>query len=181
MGLRPGRCYRSKKDRAYTRLAVTVHDKNYIGAAPGLRVGQFNMGNPTKEFTHIVDLVVDEDVQLRDNSLESARMTANKVLESNLGPTGYFFRIRVYPFHILRENPLAQGAGADRFSTGMAHSFGKTMGNAAQVERGQIIIEVGIDKEHIELAKKALTRAKTKLPCSCIIEIKENKITALAE
>ena len=38
MGLRPGRCYRSKKDRAYTRLAVTVHDKNYIGAAPGLRV-----------------------------------------------------------------------------------------------------------------------------------------------
>ena len=57
MGLRPGRCYRSKKDRAYTRLAVTVHDKNYIGAAPGLRVRQFNMGNSLREFSHILDLL----------------------------------------------------------------------------------------------------------------------------
>ena len=71
--------------------------------------------------------------------------------------------------------PGAVGAGADRFSTGMQKSFGKPIGNAAQVKKGQVIFEIGIDKANLELAKKALTRAKTKLPCSCIIEVKENK------
>ena len=37
-----------------------------------------------------------------------------------------------------------------------------------------------VDEANVELAKKALTRAKTKLPNSYIIEIKENKNTALA-
>ena len=37
------------------------------------------------------------------------------------------------------------------------------------------IFEIGIDKANVELAKKALTRAKTKIPCSCIIEVKGNK------
>jgi len=167
-------------ERPYTRISK-YKKLSYVKTSPHKNVVRFTMGDIKRKFPYTLNLISKSDLQIRDNSLESARMTANKVLESNLGPTGYFFRIRVYPFHILRENPLAQGAGADRFSTGMAHSFGKPMGNAAQVERGQIIIEVGIDKEHIELAKKALTRAKTKLPCSCIIEIKENKITALAE
>ena len=80
MGLRPGKCYTEKKDRAYTRLATKVHRRNYIGSAPGLRTRQWNMGNPGKNYDTIVDLVVDEGVQIRDNAIESARITINRFL-----------------------------------------------------------------------------------------------------
>ena len=84
-------------------------------------------------------------------------------------------RLKVYPHHILRENPLAAGAGADRFSTGMKASFGKPIGNAARVKKGQVLIELRVGKANIELARTALARATKKLPCSFKVEVVENK------
>src|SRR3989338_285696 len=111
MALRPGRCYSELKDRAYTRLAVKVHRKNYIGAAPGLKTRQFNMGNPQKEFSHILDLLVTDHVQIRDNAIESIRIAINRYLAKKISKDGFFMKIRVYPHIILRENKQAQGAG----------------------------------------------------------------------
>jgi len=164
MGLRPGHCYRSKKDRAYSRYAVTVHDRNYIGAVPGVKTRQFNMGNPVKQFTRIVDLVVDGHIQIRDNAIESTRIAVNRFLHKRLGKEGYFMRIRIYPFQILRENKQAQGAGADRVSQGMSLSFGGAIGRAARVRPGQKIISVLVDESGVETAKKGLMRANAKMP-----------------
>ncbi len=163
MGLRPGHCYSSKNKRAFTRYAVKVHRKSYVGAIPGLRTRQFNMGNGTKDFSHILDLKVEAHGQIRDNAMESIRMAINRVLNNNVGKDGYFIKIRVYPFQILRENKLAQGAGADRVSQGMSHAFGKNIGRAIRVRPGQKIISVLVDEEHIEFARTALGRAKSKL------------------
>jgi large subunit ribosomal protein L10e len=80
-----------------------------------------------------------------------------------------------YPHHILRENPLAAGAGADRFSTGMAHSFGKPISVAAQFKKGQPVFRLAINKEKLEVGRSALKRAQYKLPCDCLIEVFENK------
>ncbi len=171
MGLRPGRCYRSKSERAYSRVAVKVHRRNYIGAVPGLKTRQFNMGNPTKKFTNILDLVVDEAVQLRDNSIESARIAINRYLHNNLGKEGYFMRIRVYPFQILRENKQAQGAHADRIQTGMSKAFGKPIGRAVRVRPGQKIMSVLVDEPNIKIAKEALLRAKARLNCQLSVKI----------
>jgi large subunit ribosomal protein L10e len=115
------------------------------------------------------------DLQIRDAALESARQTSNRVLEGALGKTGYFFQMKCYPHHILRENPLASGAGADRLSTGMAHNYGKPIGIAAQVKKGQAIFTVKTHKEHITLARLAMKRASYKLPCSCSIIVEEVK------
>jgi len=49
----------------------------------------------------------------------------------------------------------------------MARSFGKVVGIAARVKKGQIIMEVDCDKQHIDFAKDALRRAKNKFPVSC--------------
>ncbi|MCX8158223.1 MAG: 50S ribosomal protein L16 [Candidatus Diapherotrites archaeon] len=171
MALRPGRCYRSKKDRPYTRLAVTVHSRNYIGAAPGLKIRQFNMGNPVKDFNKILDLVVQEDVQIRDNALESARMLINRYLVRKLGKDGFFAKLRIYPYHVLRENKQAQGAHADRIQKGMSHAFGKAIGRAARVRPGQKIISILVDEQNVEVAKEALRRAKSKLNCKIKIRV----------
>jgi large subunit ribosomal protein L10e len=73
-------------------------------------------------------------------------------------------RVRKFPHHILRENPLAAGAGADRMSTGMAHSFGKIIGIAAQVKTGDEIFTLKIKKENLPLARKAMKKISLKLP-----------------
>ncbi len=159
-------------ERPYTRISK-FKKKSYIKADPNPKIVMFGMGDPKKTFNYRLDLVSRDSMQVRDNALESARQTSNRLLEKLIGPGNFFFRIRIYPHHILRENPLAAGAGADRFSTGMSHSFGKPVGIAARIKKGQKLMSIDVDKAHIAVAKKALKRAYQKLPCSCIIEVKK--------
>lgn len=165
MGLRPGHCYDSTKDRPYTRHAIRVPRKDYIGAVPGVKTRQFNMGNGAKDYTHILDLVTGGESQIRDNAIESSRIIINRYLVNKLGKEGFFMKIRIYPHHILRENKQAQGAHADRIQKGMSHPFGKPIGRAARVKPGQVLISVLVDAPGIETAKKALLRAKARMNC----------------
>ena len=171
--LRKGIAYR-RIERPYTRISK-YREKSYIRANPQTKIIRFHMGEARKKFPFVVKLISKSELQIRDNALESARQAGNRLLETGIGLTNYHMKIMPYPFHVLRENPLAQGAGADRFSTGMQKAFGKPIGRAARIKKGQTLIEVDIDKANVELAKKALNVAKTKLPCSCTIQIFENK------
>lgn len=171
MGLRPGRCYTSLEQRPYTRVAIKVHEKNYVGAIPPLRIRQFNMGNPRKKYTHIIDLIVERGVQIRDNAFEAARICINRFLNNKIGKENYFMRIRVFPHQVLREHKQAQGAGADRVSQGMSHAFGKPIGRAVRVRKGQVVISVLTMEEHIPIVRKALLRAKDKFPCPISVKV----------
>src|SRR3989442_15465786 len=81
-----------------------------------------------------------ENVQIRHNALESARVSANKVLFDKYGETGYRLQLCVYPHIILRENKMIATAGADRLQEGMRRAFGKPTGRAARVHDGQSIL-----------------------------------------
>ena len=166
--------YRRLK-RPYTRTSK-FKAKAYIRMRPNVKVVRFDTGDASKRFNYTLNLLSKSDLQIRDNALESARQTSNKLLESYLGLNGYHMKVKVYPYHILREHALAAGAGADRFSSGMAHSFGKPIGVAARIKKGQTIFQVSVDKQNIGVAKQALERASKKLPCSCTIQIIENVI-----
>ncbi len=134
-----------------------------------MKVIKFDMGDPRKEYDTTIKLNACKAMNVRHNSLESARMTSNRLLEKTIGRGAYHLRIKVYPFHVLRENPLASGAGADRMSTGMKKSYGKSVGSAARVKEGQTLIELRIDTANLRLGKEALSRASKKMPCSCKI------------
>ncbi|MBS3102378.1 50S ribosomal protein L16 [Candidatus Woesearchaeota archaeon] len=162
-------------ERPYTRTSK-YKEKSYIRMNPNLKITKFETGSSKKKFQYILTLNSKIDLQIRDNALESARQTSNKLLETNLGLTGFHMKVKVYPYHVLREHALAAGAGADRFSSGMAHAFGKPMGNAARIKRGQTIFEISVDKANLDLAKRALEKAATKLPCTCSVLIAENKL-----
>jgi large subunit ribosomal protein L10e len=70
---------------------------------------------------------------------------------------------------------LASGAGADRLSTGMAHSFGKPIGIAAQVSKGQAVFSINTTKANTNLARAALKSASYKLPCGFSVVVREKK------
>lgn len=159
-------------ERPYTRVSK-YRKKAFIRGSPNIHIVKFDLGNASKDFKYRVNLVSKGDLNIRHNALESARLTSNKLLETKLGKNGYHMRVRVYPHHVLRENPLAAGAGADRMSTGMSHSFGKPIGAAARVFKGQAIISVRVDKQNLDTAKAALKRASYKVPCKCSIQVEE--------
>jgi len=165
--------YRSL-ERPYTRFSK-YKQLSYVRSRPACKVVRFDVGEVAGKFKFKLDLVSKSALQIRDNAIESARQTANRLLEKTLGKGGYRFMTRIYPHHVLRENPLASGAGADRLSTGMAHSFGKAIGVAAQVRVGQPLFTIHINKENITLARQALKRASYKIPCSCSIITVESK------
>lgn len=170
---------RLRKFVAYRRLErpntrVSKFKKHsFVKANPAHTIVRFDMGHQQKKFDYRLELVSKADLQIRHNAIESARQTSNRMLEKTLG-NEYTLKVMIYPHHILRENPLAAGAGADRFSTGMAHSFGKPISKAARVKTGQTMFRLDVNKINIETAKKALQRAQYKIPCGCLIEISKN-------
>lgn len=161
-------------ERPYTRTSK-FKAQSYIRTTPHPKIVRFDTGDLNRQFQYTLNLLSKSDLQIRDNSLESARQTSNKLLESYLGLNGFHMKVKVYPYHVLREHALAAGAGADRFSSGMAHSFGKPTGIAARVKKGQALFQVSVDKENLGVAKQALERASKKLPCSCTIQVIERK------
>ncbi len=171
--LRRFRSYRPV-ERPYTRISK-FKKKSFIRMSPPRKVTRYDMGDGAKEFSHTLDLVPKDTLQIRQEAIESARQTSIRLLEKRLAKNAFHFKIRKYPYHILREKSLAMGAGADRVSTGMQKPFGKPTGVAVQLKAGDRFFTVQVDKPALETAKLALERAGKKMPCSFSIIVSENK------
>lgn len=168
MGLRKGHCYTTVK-RAYTRRSK-YKNKAYIKAVPVNKVMKYIMGDLKKEFPVEIRLVTKKPIQIRHNALEAARVVVNRHLTDNLGNNFRLF-LRLYPHHVLRENKMLTGAGADRMQSGMQRAFGKPVGLAAQVRKGQVVFSAFVDRENVDSARAALAMAKPRLPGKFTIEI----------
>ncbi len=160
--LRKAIAYR-KLERPYTRKSK-YDKKQYVRGVPHIKLVRFEHGDKKREYECHIMLLSKDSLQIRQEALESMRMTANRVFEKFVGKNQFFYRLRVYPFHILRENPLAAGAGADRMSTGMQKPFGKPIGVAAQVHTGKILADAFVGKANEDKAKLALSKSSKKLP-----------------
>ena len=95
MARKPGRMYR------YPRGQVTTR-KEYLGGIPAIRIAQYDLGNKTQDFPLQLSLTSNEHCQIRHNALESARISANRVLEKQVGPTNFRLRIRAVSYTHLR-------------------------------------------------------------------------------
>ncbi len=160
-------------ERPYTRKSK-YKTQNFVRAFPNINIVRFEYGDKKKNYDVHLYLKSKEALQIRHQALEATRMTINRFLEKNIGKNQYFFRVRPYPHHVLRENPLASGAGADRMSTGMKKSFGKPIGAAARIREGQIILDVYAGKNHTDKIKTALKRCAKKLPGSYSIVVEHH-------
>jgi len=142
------------------------------------------MGNSKGEFDTVAQIVPQRRIMIRHNSLESARIIIQKKLEKQVGVANYFFKVNVYPHHIVRENAMATGAGADRVQNGMRKSFGKPLARAARVRDGQPIISVyynkGGDEKRAGIIKSTLKLGVSKLPGDLKVRVRPNARKAAA-
>ena len=162
MGIRPGRSVRDMKKVAWTRYSRSKPRKSYIKAMPHQTLQQFRMGINKEDYDVVFNLRAQGDIIIRDNTIESARQTANKLLEKSI-PSSYYFVVCIFPHHVLRENKMIAGAGADRLQKGMRQSFGRPTHKAARIYAGKSLFTLYTYKQHEPLIRTAFERAKRKL------------------
>jgi large subunit ribosomal protein L10e len=170
MAKKPARIYRTPKKRLYTR-------KEYMKGIPGSKITIFEMGELShpEKFDIELSLVAKEGGQIVHNALEAARIASNRYMMKKMARDAYNLKVRVFPHVVLRENKQASGAGADRVSDGMSRSFGKAVGVAACVKKGQKLISIKTSPGNFWVTKDALRRAKVKMPVPCAITIDRGK------
>jgi large subunit ribosomal protein L10e len=160
--------YREPKGMPYVR-------REYISGKPQIKIARFASGQSKADYDYKLELQVTEKLQIRHNSLEAARLAANKTM-ARAGDMTFFSRLTVYPHVILRENKMIATAGADRLQEGMRRAFGKATGLAARVQPQQTILEAFVMRSNLELAKRGFKVASSKLGCPT-----EIKVTTLKE
>ncbi len=165
-----------RKASSYTRMHVVPYTrtssqkgKSYIKTIPPQSIVKFSMGSNQMlvdgKLPHVLTLVAEESAQVRHNALEAARQYINRQLDTIL-PGQYFFKVIPYPHHIQRENKMLTGAGADRMSSGMQLSFGKSSGKAALVKEGTGIFMIAMPNEKaVQMIREVIRKVKPKLPC----------------
>ena len=162
MGLRPAKTCRTLEKKPWARYSKRKPRKSFVKAMPHLSLLVYEMGDRKAKFDYTYDLVADYDVQLRDNSLEAGRQAANKYLEKTI-LNQYFFKVRVYPHNVIRENKMIAGAGADRLQKGMRKAYGRATDRAARIHKGQEVFTVDIAKANVPFLMDAFRRAKLKM------------------
>jgi len=171
MSDKPASMYRELSKPSYTR-------RDYVTGIPGSKIAQHNMGNlqtGPEDYPVQISLRIEEECQIRHGSLESARLSANRVMLKQVGQEHYKMVLRKFPHQILRENKQATGAGADRVSDGMRQAFGKPVGTAARVQRNERIFTIYCQPEHADIAKDALRRAYNKMSPPCRIDVEKGE------
>ncbi len=165
---KPASMYREISKPPYTR-------REYITGIPGSKIAQHKMGNvdaDPEDYPVQMSLEVEEDVQLRHGALEASRLSANRHLLKEVGQDNYRMILRKFPHHVLRENKQATGAGADRVSDGMRQSFGKPVGTAARIRKGDRVFTLWCSVEDADHGREAFRRAYNKIspPCRTVVE-----------
>ena len=163
MGIRPARCYTKLVGSAYTRTQGRKN-KGYIRGIPGSKIVMYDMGNKSGKFEIEVHMVAKEQCIIRHMAIEAARQAINRKAQI-VGSDSYHFRIRVHPYHVLRENKMMAFAGADRMQDGMRQSFGKPTDLAARVRKNQELFTVAMDAKNYKMAVAALKAGIAKMPC----------------
>ena len=158
MGRRPARCYRYCKNKPYPK-------SRFCRGVPDPKIRIYDLGRKrahVDEFPLCIHLLSGEKQQLSSESLEAARICANKYIVKQSGKDSFHMRVRAHPFHVLRINKMLSCAGADRLQQGMRGAFGKPQGTAARVNIGQILFSCRTKDSNKAIVIEALRRAKYK-------------------
>jgi ribosomal protein L16/L10AE len=161
--------YSKRKPIKNTRRSKK-QQKSYVKTVPPQKIVKFNMGD-IKGFVEgkykiKVEILSDENIQIRDCALEAVRQSLHKDFAKIL-PKSYFLRCNVYPHNILRNNRIFSGGSkGERVQTGMKHSFGSSEGRAAVIRSGKSIFTIYFNgEEHLPNVRKFLKKVTPKLAC----------------
>jgi len=170
MALRRANSYSKKHVVPFTRTSKQKKH-SYAKVVPPAKVAKFLMGNrkgyEAGKLPHLLTLITDHPVQVRQNAFEACRQFIDRKLNDEVGPQQYYFRIIPYAHHIQRENKMLTGAGADRTQKGMQLSYGRAIAKAAIMKKGEGLMSVAVSTpKACSFVRKIFKQIKSKLPCN---------------
>ena len=154
----------NKNQMSYTR-------KEYMGGIPGSKIVRFTMGNTQRQFPYRIKLITRKSGQILHNALEAARIAALRHLEGRLERKNFKLKIVPYPHQVVREHKRVNVAQADRFQEGMKKAYGKPAAVAARIDRRDDVFIAEVEKDNVDTAKKALEKARNKLPLPMKVQV----------
>ncbi|XP_014984091.2 large ribosomal subunit protein uL16-like isoform X3 [Macaca fascicularis] len=164
MGRCPTHCYRYCKNKLNPK-------SGFCPGVPDAKIRIFDLGQKkakVDEFPLCGYMVSDKYEQLSSEALEAARICANKYMVKSCGKDGFYIRVLLHPFYVIRINKMLMTpstcAGTDRLQTGMRGAFGEPQGTVARVHIGQVIMFIRTKLQNKEHVIEALRRAKFKFP-----------------
>ena len=160
--------YAHARDRAYT-YTLTKQGRTDLGLRSSRKLRALESGNKSlrwKRNGHYLSLKLSSlSSCLHDKLLEKLRERGVRFLNLKIPKQDYLLRFPGFPHQILRNHPLAQGAGADRVSKGMSKAFGKGFSLASKLKKGQSIIETYLKNPTKELTEMVKKFYKSLNPC----------------
>ena len=178
--IRRASAYSKKKPVVNTRRSKK-QQLSYIKMIPPQKIVKFNMGDirgfDEGKYSIKIELLTEENIQVRDLALESIRQSIHKDLTDLLTPKNYFLRCNVYPHNILRNNRIFSGGSkGERVQTGMRKSFGSPEGRAATVKKGNPIFTAYFNGEdNIAKIRAFFKKTSPKLPSRAKIVVQKIK------
>merc|ERR1711865_524356 len=158
MGRRPARCYRYQKNKPYPK-------SRYNRGVPDPKIRLYDGGKKKsqwRDFPVSVHLVSKEKEMISSESLESARIAANKYMVTQTAKDAFHMRIRPHPWHTVRINKMLSCAGADRLQQGMRGAFGKPYIKTARVAIDQVLMSIRTRPQYVKFAQEAMNRSRFK-------------------
>jgi len=181
--VRRAKAYSKRKPVVNTRKSKKTQ-YSYIKSVPIQKIVKFNMGDikgyESGKYDWKITMSTEENIQIRDISLEAARQCIHKgmtdVLQKN-----YFLRCNCYPHNIIRNNRVFSGGSkGERIQTGMSKSFGTPEGRTAVLKKGKPVFTAYFSGDLIIPQIRAVfKRSSPKLPCKTrtVIE-RQHKVSA---
>lgn len=163
---RPARSYRKAPNKPYTR-----HE--YAKSIPESQLRILSYGNENRKYERKMSLISSQKGMILSRCLEACRTAVNGFLQKNMKESPYFWRFRTFPHHIVRERRFLGVAGADRIQSGMRKSFGNPVDRGAIINLNQPILEIWVNAEDLETAKKAVRRGKLKIGLDTRVKIEK--------
>jgi len=177
--VRRAKAYSKRKPVTNTRKSKK-HQLSYIKMIPPQKIVKFNMGDvqgyESGKYDWKITMSTEENIQIRDISLEAARQCVHKgmtdVLQKN-----YFLRCNCYPHNIIRNNRVFSGGSkGERVQTGMSKSFGSPEGRTAVLKKGNPVFTAYFSGDlSIPQVRAIFKTASPKLPCKTRIVVEKLK------
>ena len=155
MKKKPNKVFRIPKGQRFSR-------KKFIKKIPNIKIIHYLDGKlEKKKILFRYNFISQKHFLVRDVTFEAIRRSFTKLLANNLGKN-YNLQLKKYPHLILRENKQVFGAGADRISQGMREAFGTSTGRAAEIRKGDVVYELGLNKE-LNFGKELISLLNSKI------------------
>ena len=167
MKVRYSRVYKNHWSKLAVTYLLSRQGKSTTQKLPNRKLTNQRAGNNKEkeagQFKTCYNIISLQNQLVTDISLESFRITLNRLLNKYIGKVNWSLVIRKKSHIILRKHKMPEGGSVDRVSAGMRLAYGVPFNRAAKCMNQQILFSVYHHKQDSLKLKPHIKKALSKV------------------